>query len=86
MSLNYEKEGHIARVGLNRPKERNALDCLTGGFEMIMGAQFYAELRDKSADPKEKAFFGLLALFLLLHACRIREAVSELVALLGGSE
>ena len=25
------------------------------------GAQFYAELRDKSADPKEKAFFGLLA-------------------------
>jgi enoyl-CoA hydratase/carnithine racemase len=26
MSLNYEKEGHVARVGLNRPKERNALD------------------------------------------------------------
>jgi rubrerythrin len=25
------------------------------------GSQFYAELRDKSADPKEKAFFGLLA-------------------------
>jgi rubrerythrin len=25
------------------------------------GAQFYAGLRDKSADPKEKAFFGLLA-------------------------
>ena len=25
------------------------------------GAQFYAELRDKSTDPKEKAFFGLLA-------------------------
>ena len=25
------------------------------------GAQFYAELRDKSADPKEKAFFELLA-------------------------
>jgi rubrerythrin len=25
------------------------------------GAQFYAELRDKSADPKEKAFFGLLS-------------------------
>ena len=25
------------------------------------GAQFYAELRDQSADPKEKAFFGLLA-------------------------
>jgi len=25
------------------------------------GAKFYAELRDKSTDPKEKAFFGLLA-------------------------
>lgn len=25
------------------------------------GAMFYAELRDKSADPKEKAFFGLLS-------------------------
>jgi rubrerythrin len=25
------------------------------------GAKFYAELRDKSSDPKEKAFFGLLA-------------------------
>ncbi len=25
------------------------------------GAAFYAELRDQSADPKEKAFFGLLA-------------------------
>jgi len=25
------------------------------------GAQFYAELRDKSADPREKAFFELLA-------------------------
>ncbi|MBU2056104.1 MAG: ferritin family protein [Proteobacteria bacterium] len=25
------------------------------------GAAFYAELRDKSTDPKEKAFFGLLA-------------------------
>jgi rubrerythrin len=25
------------------------------------GAQFYAELRDKSTDPKEKAFFGLLS-------------------------
>jgi len=26
MGLNYEKEGHIAKVGLNRPKEKNALD------------------------------------------------------------
>jgi len=26
MGLKYEKEGHIARVGLNRPKEKNALD------------------------------------------------------------
>jgi enoyl-CoA hydratase len=26
MGLVYEKEGHIAKVGLNRPKERNALD------------------------------------------------------------
>ena len=25
------------------------------------GAKFYAELRDQSTDPKEKAFFGLLA-------------------------
>ena len=25
------------------------------------GAQFYAGLRDKSSDPKEKAFFGLLS-------------------------
>lgn len=25
------------------------------------GTKFYAELRDKSTDPKEKAFFGLLA-------------------------
>jgi len=25
------------------------------------GSQFYADLRDKSADPREKAFFGLLA-------------------------
>jgi rubrerythrin len=25
------------------------------------GAQFYAELRDQSGDPKEKAFFGLMA-------------------------
>jgi len=26
MALMYEKEGHIAKVGLNRPEERNALD------------------------------------------------------------
>jgi enoyl-CoA hydratase len=26
MGLDYEKEGHIAKVGMNRPKERNALD------------------------------------------------------------
>jgi len=26
MSLHCEKEGHIAKVGLNRPKEKNALD------------------------------------------------------------
>lgn len=26
MGLNYEKEGHIAKVGLNRPQEKNALD------------------------------------------------------------
>jgi enoyl-CoA hydratase len=26
MGLVYEKEGHIAKLGLNRPKERNALD------------------------------------------------------------
>jgi enoyl-CoA hydratase len=26
MGLNYEKEGHIAKVGLNRPNEKNALD------------------------------------------------------------
>jgi len=26
MALNYEKEGHIVKVGLNRPKEKNALD------------------------------------------------------------
>ncbi|MHB8908861.1 MAG: hypothetical protein ACYDAA_08300 [Syntrophales bacterium] len=25
MGLNYRKDGHIARVGLNRPKEKNAL-------------------------------------------------------------
>ena len=34
---------------------RKAID-----FE-AQGAKFYAELRDKSADPKEKAFFALLA-------------------------
>ncbi|MHB9097252.1 MAG: enoyl-CoA hydratase/isomerase family protein [Syntrophales bacterium] len=27
MGLNYRKDGHIARVGLNRPKEKNALDA-----------------------------------------------------------
>ena len=26
MGLVYEREGHIAKVGLNRPEERNALD------------------------------------------------------------
>jgi enoyl-CoA hydratase len=26
VSLNYEKEGHVVKVGLNRPKEKNALD------------------------------------------------------------
>ena len=26
MALNYEKEGHIVKIGLNRPKEKNALD------------------------------------------------------------
>ena len=26
MSLEFRKEGHVARVGLNRPKEKNALD------------------------------------------------------------
>jgi enoyl-CoA hydratase len=26
MSLNYEKQGHVAKVGLNRPSEKNALD------------------------------------------------------------
>ena len=26
MGLNYEKQGHVAKVGLNRPEQRNALD------------------------------------------------------------
>ena len=26
MTLAYEKEGHIVKVGLNRPQEKNALD------------------------------------------------------------
>ena len=34
MGLNYEKERHIVKVGMNRPKERNAPDSqilLTAG-------------------------------------------------------
>jgi enoyl-CoA hydratase/carnithine racemase len=26
MGLNYEKKGHIVKVGINRPKEWNVLD------------------------------------------------------------
>jgi rubrerythrin len=46
---------------------RKAID-----FE-AQGAKFYAELRDKSTDPKEKAFFDLLATIEHEHFTSLKE-------------
>ena len=44
------------------------------------GAKFYAELRDKSTDPKEKAFFGLLASIEHEHFASLKDTEEYFVA------
>ena len=44
------------------------------------GAQFYAERRDKSTDPKEKAFFGLLATIEQEHHASLTDTEEFFVA------
>lgn len=54
--------GKAARGGENTAGDDDDLKAVRKAIAFeAMGAQFYAGLRDQSADPKEKAFFGLLA-------------------------
>jgi len=54
--------GKAARGGEKTPGDDDDLKAVRKAIAFeAMGAQFYAGLRDQSADPKEKAFFGLLA-------------------------
>jgi rubrerythrin len=54
--------GKAAQAGEKTTGDDDDLKAVRKAIEFeAKGAQFYAGLRDKSADPKEKAFFGLLA-------------------------
>jgi len=54
--------GKAARGGEKTVGDDNDLKAVRRAIEFeAKGAQLYAELRDKSTDPKEKAFFGLLS-------------------------
>ena len=54
MALVYEKEGHIAKVGLNRPEEKNALDP-----EILM--ELHCAWSDVNKDEKIRV--------VILHSC-----------------
>jgi rubrerythrin len=54
--------GKAAKTGAETAGDADDLAAVRKAIDFeAKGAQFYAELRDKSTDPKEKAFFGLLA-------------------------
>jgi rubrerythrin len=54
--------GKAARGGAKMAGDDDDLKAVRKAIEFeAKGAQFYAGLRDQSVDPKEKAFFGLLA-------------------------
>jgi rubrerythrin len=54
--------GKAARGGEKATADSDDLKAVRTAIAFeAKGAKFYAELRDKSSDPKEKAFFGLLA-------------------------
>ncbi len=54
--------GKAAQAGEKTAGDDDDLKAVRKAIEFeAKGAQFYAGLRDQSADPKEKAFFGLLA-------------------------
>jgi rubrerythrin len=54
--------GKAARGGEKTAGDADDLAAVRKAIEFeAKGAQLYAGLRDQSADPKEKAFFGLLA-------------------------
>lgn len=54
--------GRAAQAGVKTAGDDDDLTAVRTAIEFeAKGAAFYAGLRDQSADPKEKAFFGLLA-------------------------
>jgi len=54
--------GKAARGGEKRSGDADDLAAVRKAIDFeAKGAQLYAELRDKSTDPREKAFFGLLS-------------------------
>jgi rubrerythrin len=54
--------GKAAQAGEKTAGDDDDLKAVRTAIEFeAKGAKFYAGLRDQSADPKEKAFFGLLA-------------------------
>ena len=54
--------GKAARGGEAQGGDADDLAAVRKAIDFeAKGAQFYAGLRDKSTDPKEKAFFGLLS-------------------------
>ena len=54
--------GKAAQKGNKTAGDADDLAAVREAIEFeAKGAKFYAELRDQSTDPKEKAFFGLLA-------------------------
>jgi rubrerythrin len=54
--------GTAAQSGEKTAGDADDLAAVRKAIEFeAKGVQFYADLRDRSTDPKEKAFFGLLA-------------------------
>lgn len=55
-------KGVVEKTAKLPPGDKNDLAAVRTAIEFeAAGAVYYADLRDKSADPKEKAFFNLLA-------------------------
>jgi rubrerythrin len=72
--------GKAARAGARQAGDGDDLEAIRKAIDFeAKGAQFYAELRDKSTDPKEKAFFGLLSDIEREHYASLKDTEEFLV-------
>ncbi len=72
--------GKAAKKGSKTAGDGDDLEAIRKAIDFeAKGAQFYAELRDKSTDPKEKAFFGLLSDIEREHYASLKDTEEFLV-------